>query len=87
MSNIAERVKNIVCERLELNPDDVTLDSSFVADLGADSLDLVDLAMSLEETFALRIKDTDYVHLTRISDAAAYIESRIQSSNAQAQHA
>jgi acyl carrier protein len=87
MSNIAERIKTIVCERLELNADDVSLDSSFVEDLGADSLDLVELAMAIEESFALRIKDHDYVHLTRIGDAAAYIESRMQSSNAQAQHA
>lgn len=84
MDNIAERVKKIVCERLELNADDVTAESSFVADLGADSLDLVDLAMAIEEAFALNIKDNDYVHLTRISDAAAYIESRLGMGGGQA---
>jgi acyl carrier protein len=77
MMTTAERIKTIVCERLSLNAEEVSTDASFIGDLGADSLDLVDLAMALEDAFSLKIKDDDYVHLTKISDAAEYIDARL----------
>lgn len=79
MNDIAEQIKVIVCERLELNPEEVGLDASFVADLGADSLDLVDLAMALEQAYSFRLKDSEYVHFTTISSAAQYIAERLGS--------
>jgi acyl carrier protein len=77
MSNVADRIKAIVVEHLNVGEDEVTPETSFIQDLGADSLDIVDLAMSLEREFKLSIKDQDYLQLTRLSDATAYVEGRL----------
>ena len=59
MSNIEERVRKLVCEQLGVKEDEVTIEASFVEDLGADSLDTVELVMALEEEFEAEIPDED----------------------------
>ncbi len=76
MSTIAERVKNIVVEQLQVSAEQVTEDAKFVEDLGADSLDQVELVMALEEEFGADIADDDAEKLTTVGDAIKYIESK-----------
>ncbi len=73
MSNIEERVKKIVCEQLGVKEEDVKTSSSFVDDLGADSLDTVELVMALEEEFETEIPDEDAEKLTTVQEAIDYI--------------
>ncbi len=73
MSNIEERVKKIVCEQLGVKEEDVKTSSSFVNDLGADSLDTVELVMALEEEFETEIPDEDAEKLTTVQEAIDYI--------------
>ena len=75
MSNIEERVKRIVAEQLGVKPEEVTKDASFVDDLGADSLDTVELVMALEEEFETEIPDEDAEKITTIQQAINYITS------------
>lgn len=77
MSNIEERVKKIVCEQLGAKEDDVKSSSSFVDDLGADSLDTVELVMALEEEFETEIPDEDAEKLTTVQEAIDYIIANI----------
>ncbi|MEK9712195.1 MAG: acyl carrier protein [Thalassolituus sp.] len=73
MSNIEERVKKIVCEQLGVKEEQVTPTSSFVEDLGADSLDTVELVMALEEEFETEIPDEQAEKLTTVQEAIDYI--------------
>lgn len=73
MSNIEERVKKIVCEQLGVKEEDVKASSSFVDDLGADSLDTVELVMALEEEFETEIPDEHAEKLTSVQEAIDYI--------------
>lgn len=73
MSSIEERVKKIVCEQLGVKEEDVKSSSSFVNDLGADSLDTVELVMALEEEFETEIPDEDAEKLTTVQEAIDYI--------------
>ncbi len=73
MSNIEERVKKIVCEQLGVKEEEVKSSSSFVNDLGADSLDTVELVMALEEEFETEIPDEDAEKLTSVQEAIDYI--------------
>jgi acyl carrier protein len=73
MSNIEERVKKIVCEQLGVKEEEVKSTSSFVNDLGADSLDTVELVMALEEEFETEIPDEDAEKLTSVQEAIDYI--------------
>ncbi len=73
MSSIEERVKKIVCEQLGVKEDEVKLSASFVEDLGADSLDTVELVMALEEEFETEIPDEEAEKITTVKDAIAYI--------------
>ncbi|MBE0483978.1 MAG: acyl carrier protein [Bacterioplanes sp.] len=73
MSNIEERVKKIVCEQLGVKEEDVKASSSFVDDLGADSLDTVELVMALEEEFETEIPDEAAEKLTTVQEAIDYI--------------
>lgn len=73
MSDIAEKVKEIVVEQLSVNPDQVLLDAKFVEDLGADSLDQVELVMALEEEFDLDIPDEDAEKITSVGEAIKMI--------------
>ena len=74
MSETADRVKKIVVEHLGVEPDKVTEDASFIDDLGADSLDIVELVMAFEEEFDLEIPDEDAEKITTVGDAISYIK-------------
>ena len=74
MSEIGERVKKIVVEHLGVEPEKVVDNASFIDDLGADSLDTVELVMALEEEFGLEIPDEDAEKITRVKEAIEYIE-------------
>lgn len=73
MSSIEERVKKIVCEQLGAKEEDVTAQASFVDDLGADSLDTVELVMALEEEFETEIPDEEAEKLATVQDAIDYV--------------
>lgn len=77
MSTVAERVKKIVVEQLGVKEEEVTNDASFVDDLGADSLDTVELVMALEEEFECEIADEEAEKITTIQQAIDYIESHM----------
>ena len=77
MSEVAEKVKKIVVEQLGVSEDQVTPEAKFIEDLGADSLDQVELVMALEEEFGAEIRDEDADKLNTVGDAIAYIESRL----------
>ena len=74
MSDIAERVKKIVVEHLGVDASKVTDGASFIDDLGADSLDTVELVMAFEEEFDLEIPDEDAEKITTVGDAISYIK-------------
>ena len=76
MSNVEERVKNIVVEQLGVKPEDVKNESSFVGDLGADSLDTVELVMALEEEFECEIPDEEAEKINTVQEAINYITKR-----------
>ena len=78
MSEIADKVKSIVVEQLGVAEDQVTPEAKFVEDLGADSLDQVELVMALEEEFGSDIPDEVAETLTTVGDAIKYIESKSQ---------
>jgi len=77
MSTIEERVKKIVCEQLGVKEEDVNASSSFVDDLGADSLDTVELVMALEEEFETEIPDEEAEKLTTVQDAIDYVVANL----------
>jgi acyl carrier protein len=74
MASIDERVKQIVVEQLGVDEGEVTASASFVDDLGADSLDRVELVMAFEEAFDLEIPDEDAEKISTVKDAIEYIE-------------
>ena len=78
MASIADKVKEIVVQQLGVSPDQVTPEAKFIEDLGADSLDQVELVMALEEEFDAEIPDADAEKLTAVGDAIKYIEGRQQ---------
>ena len=75
MTDVEERVKRIIIEQLGVKPEEVTLDASFVGDLGADSLDTVELVMAFEEEFETEIPDEDAERITTVKQVVDYIES------------
>ena len=75
MSSIEERVNKIIIEQLGVNSDQVTAEASFVDDLGADSLDTVELVMALEEEFDVEIPDDEAEKITRVKEAVAFVEA------------
>ncbi|HEX4974552.1 MAG TPA: acyl carrier protein [Pseudomonadales bacterium] len=77
MSTIEERVKKIVAEQLGVDLDEVKEESSFVDDLGADSLDTVELVMALEEEFETEIPDEEAEKITTVGLAIAYIKNNL----------
>lgn len=74
MSDVAERVKKIVIEHLGVDADKVTDDANFIEDLGADSLDTVELVMAFEEEFGVEIPDDAAETILTVGDAVKYIE-------------
>ena len=75
---VADKVKSIIVEQLGVDEEEVTPDASFVDDLGADSLDTVELVMAFEEEFGIEIPDEDAEKITRVKEAIEYIESGIK---------
>lgn len=76
--SIEERVKQIIVEELGVDEAEVTANARFIDDLGADSLDTVELVMRFEEDFNIEIPDEEAEKITSVRDAIAYIESHIQ---------
>jgi acyl carrier protein len=73
---VEERVKAIIVEQLGVDADEVTPEASFVEDLGADSLDTVELIMAFEEEFGVEISDDEAEKIRKVKDAVEYIEKR-----------
>ena len=72
--SIEDKVKSIIVEQLGVDPEEVTMEAAFVNDLGADSLDTVELVMAFEEEFGIEIPDEDAEKITRVKEAIEYIE-------------
>jgi acyl carrier protein len=79
MASVEEKVKHIIVEQLGVDEDEVKPEAAFVDDLGADSLDVVELVMALEEEFGLEISDEDAEKLTTVGKATAYIAEHAKS--------
>lgn len=75
MSNIEDKVKSIIMEQLGVDDDEVTAAASFTEDLGADSLDQVELVMALEEEFNIEISDEEAEKIKTVQDAVSYIQA------------
>jgi acyl carrier protein len=73
---VAEKVKSIIAEQLGVKIEEVKPEASFIDDLGADSLDTVELIMALEEEFSVEIPDEDAEKMTKVGDAIKYIEDK-----------
>ena len=78
MENIEQRVKKIVAEQLGVNESEINIESSFVNDLGADSLDTVELVMALEEEFETEIPDEEAEKITTVQQAINYVQSHVK---------
>lgn len=79
MSSISEKIKGVIAEQLGVKSEEVTEQAKFVDDLGADSLDTVELVMALEEEYGVEIPDEDAEKLTTVGEAIKYIEKKIAS--------
>ncbi|HEX2864903.1 MAG TPA: acyl carrier protein [Deinococcales bacterium] len=75
MADIFEQVKGVIVEKLGTEPDKVTMDASFVDDLGADSLETVELIMGLEDKFGITIQDEDAEKIRTVKDAVDFIQA------------
>jgi acyl carrier protein len=75
--SVEERVKKIIVERLNVDDEEVTPSASFIDDLGADSLDIVELVMAFEEAFKIQIPDEDAEKITTVKQATEYIEKHV----------
>ena len=73
MDEVFETIRDIAAEQLDVDKDEITLDTSFTDDLEADSLDLVELIMALEEEFDIEISDEDAEKISTVSDAVSYV--------------
>ncbi|GIX04640.1 MAG: acyl carrier protein [Planctomycetaceae bacterium] len=76
MTSVAEKVIGIVSEKLNVPREDVRMESKFIDDLKADSLDVVELVMELEDEFSIQIPDEDYEKIQTVADAVKYIEEK-----------
>ncbi len=75
--SVEQKVIDIIVEQLKVSPEEVTLEASFIEDLGADSLDLVELIMAMEEEFGLEISDEDAEKIQTVQDAVNYITEHV----------
>lgn len=75
--SVEERVKEIIAQQLGLKKEEIRLESSFVEDLGADSLDTVEVVMALEEEFGIDIPDEEAEKITTVGEAIKYIEAKV----------
>jgi acyl carrier protein len=78
MASIEERVQKIVAEQLGVEEEQVTMEASFMDDLGADSLDTVELVMALEEEFEIEISDEDAEKIQKVKDAVDYVSNNTE---------
>ena len=79
MSNVAEKVKDIIIEKLGVDESEVTAEASFTNDLGADSLDTVELIMEFEKEFDISIPDEQAENIQTVGQAVSYLEEQLQS--------
>jgi len=77
MAEVFDRIVKVVSEELAISEEEITEDASFIDDLGADSLDVVELIMALEEEFDIEIPDEDAEEIATVSDAVEYIEANL----------
>ena len=77
-----DKIKSIIAEQLGVKPEEVTPEASFIDDLGADSLDTVELVMALEEEFGIEIPDEDAEKMTKVADVIKYIEEKVAAKGA-----
>jgi acyl carrier protein len=75
--SVEDKVKRMIADRLEIEPGDISLEAEFISDLGADSLDIVELLMSLEDEFDLEISDEEAEQIKTVKDAVNYINERL----------
>ncbi len=80
MADVGQKVRAIIAEQLGVKPEEVTDSASFVDDLGADSLDTVELVMALEEEFGIEIPDEDAEKMTSVGEAVKYVEEKASKS-------
>ncbi len=72
---VFEKIRKILCEQLDLEEDDVTLESNIAEDLGGDSMDVVDLIMSIEDEFGIEVPDEEVENIMTVGDIVNYIEN------------
>ena len=75
---VFDKIKDIIVEQLDVEEDAVTMEASITEDLGADSLDVVDLVMSIEESFAVEIPDEEVENIKTVGDIVKYIENKVE---------
>ena len=78
MENLEERVAEIIVEQLGATKEEIVPEASFIDDLGADSLDIVELVMAMEETFDIEIPDDDAEKIQTIGDAVSYLKEKLE---------
>ncbi|WP_456399691.1 acyl carrier protein [Mesoaciditoga sp.] len=77
MDDIFEKVKNIISDKLGVEASSISEDSSFIDDLGADSLDVVDIVMAFEDEFGIKVEDEDLEKFSTVKDVVNYIKSKM----------
>jgi len=75
--DLFEEIRETICEQLKAKPEDISLETSFIDDLGTDSLDSIELVMALEEKYDIEIPDEDAEKMAKVGDVVDYIEKRI----------
>ena len=78
MSDLADRIRAIISDQLMVEPEEVTDEASFVEDLGADSLDTVELIMEFEDEFGIEVSDEDAEKISTVGEAIAYLEKLVE---------